>query len=63
MSFTQITKEEAKGEIKKLDAEIDEEVYKLYGITEEEQKIIEDSLKWALDNMAWSTKMNWSNKC
>ena len=45
MSFTQITKEEAKGEIKKLDAEIDEEVYKLYGITEEEQKIIEDSLK------------------
>ncbi|MEK6947550.1 MAG: TaqI-like C-terminal specificity domain-containing protein, partial [Nanoarchaeota archaeon] len=33
-------------EIQKLDAEIDEEVYKLYGITEEEKKIIEDNLKW-----------------
>ena len=32
-------------EIQKLDNEIDEEVYKLYGITEEEKKIIEDSLK------------------
>ncbi|MBU3958224.1 MAG: N-6 DNA methylase [Nanoarchaeota archaeon] len=32
-------------EIKKTDAEIDELVYKLYGITEEEKKIIEDSLK------------------
>jgi hypothetical protein len=32
-------------EIQKLDDEIDEEVYKLYGITDEEKKIIEDSLK------------------
>ena len=32
-------------EIQNLDNEIDEEVYKLYGITEEEKKIIEDSLK------------------
>ncbi len=32
-------------EIQKLYTEIDEEVYKLYGITEEEKKIIEDSLK------------------
>lgn len=32
-------------EIKKTDNEIDELVYKIYGITEEEKKIIEDSLK------------------
>ena len=32
-------------EIQKLDNEIDEEVYKIYGITEEEKKIIEESLK------------------
>jgi len=32
-------------EIKKTDREIDELVYKLYGITEEEKKIIEESLK------------------
>ncbi len=32
-------------EIKKTDAEIDELVYKLYGITEVEKKIIEESLK------------------
>ncbi|MEM5792748.1 MAG: N-6 DNA methylase [Candidatus Aenigmatarchaeota archaeon] len=32
-------------EIKKTDAEIDELVYKIYGITEEEKKIIEESLK------------------
>ena len=32
-------------EIQKLDNEIDEEVYKLYGIAEEEKKIIEESLK------------------
>jgi type II restriction/modification system DNA methylase subunit YeeA len=31
--------------IKKTDAEIDELVYKIYGITEEEKKIIEESLK------------------
>lgn len=33
-------------EIQKLDDEIDQEVYKIYGITKEEQKIIEESLKW-----------------
>ena len=32
-------------EIKKTDKEIDELVYKLYGITEAEKKIIEESLK------------------
>ncbi len=32
-------------EIQKIDNEIDKEVYKLYGITKEEQKIIEESLK------------------
>lgn len=32
-------------EIEQLDREIDEEVYKLYGITKEEKKVIEDSLK------------------
>mgnify|MGYP001608190191 FL=1 len=31
-------------EIKKTDKEIDEIVYKLYGITEEEKKIIEENL-------------------
>ncbi len=32
-------------EIQKVDDEIDQEVYKIYGITKEEQKIIEESLK------------------
>ena len=32
-------------EIKKTDAEIDELVYRIYGITDEEKKIIEESLK------------------
>lgn len=32
-------------EIQKLDEEIDQEVYKIYGITKEEQRIIEESLK------------------
>jgi len=32
-------------EIKKTDNEIDELVYELYGINEEEKKIIEESLK------------------
>ena len=31
--------------LKMLNNEIDEEVYKLYGITEDEKKIIEESLK------------------
>jgi len=41
------TDEKAKieAEIKKIDQEIDELVYKLYGITEAEKKIIEESLK------------------
>src|SRR3989344_172949 len=34
-----------KEDINKLDREIDQEVYKLYNITKEEQKIIEESLK------------------
>jgi hypothetical protein len=32
-------------EIKKIDAEIDDMVYKIYGITDKERKIIEESLK------------------
>ena len=32
-------------EIRKLESMIDKEIYKLYGITPEEQKIIEESLK------------------
>jgi len=38
-------KERLEKQIKNIDYEIDEEVYKLYGITEEEKKIIEESLK------------------
>jgi hypothetical protein len=38
-------KSEVEQEIKKVDTEVDELVYKLYGITEEEKKIIEESLK------------------
>ncbi|MDP3698005.1 MAG: N-6 DNA methylase [Nanoarchaeota archaeon] len=34
-----------KAEIEKTDQEIDELVYKIYGITEEEEKIVEESLK------------------
>jgi hypothetical protein len=34
-----------KQQIDNVDYEIDEEVYKLYGITDEEKKIIEESLK------------------
>jgi len=45
MVLRQLTKEQAKEEVKKLDNEIDEEVYKLYDITEEEKKITEESLK------------------
>jgi len=45
MVLRQLTKEQAKEEVKKLDNEINEEVYKLYGITEEEKKTAEPSLK------------------
>ena len=38
-------KEGIERQIKNIDYEIDAEVYKLYGITEEEKKIIEESLK------------------
>ena len=38
-------KERLEQQIKNIDYEIDQEVYKLYGITKEEQKIIEESLK------------------
>ena len=38
-------KERLEQQIKNLDYEIDQEVYKLYGITKEEQKLIEESLK------------------
>ena len=34
-----------KKEIQKTDDEIDQEVYKIYGTTKEEQKIIEESLR------------------
>ena len=38
-------KERLEQQIKNIDYEIDSEVYKLYGITKEEQKIIEESLR------------------
>ncbi|MEA3378429.1 MAG: hypothetical protein U9Q69_02200 [Nanoarchaeota archaeon] len=41
--FNSLTEMEAK--IRKTDKEIDEIVYNLYGISEEEKKIIEESLK------------------
>jgi hypothetical protein len=40
-----LSKEKAKEEIEKTDAEIDDLVYNLYGITADEKNIIEDSLK------------------
>ena len=40
-----LEKQKLQEEIKKTDSEIDELVYQLYGITEEEKKIIEESLK------------------
>jgi len=40
-----LEKQKIQEEIKKTDNEIDELVYQLYGITEEEKKIIEESLK------------------
>ena len=43
--LSQHEKEKIQQEIKKTDNEIDELVYQLYGITEEEKKIIEESLK------------------
>ena len=39
------SKAQLEKEIQKLDNEIDEEVYKLYGITDDEKKIVEESLK------------------
>ncbi len=38
-------KERLEQQIKNIDYEIDKEVYKLYGLNEEEIKIIEESLK------------------
>ncbi|MBS3096626.1 N-6 DNA methylase [Candidatus Woesearchaeota archaeon] len=40
-----LEKQKIQEEIRKTDSEIDELVYQLYGITEEERKIIEDSLR------------------
>ena len=40
-----LEKQKLEEEIKKTDNEIDELVYQLYGITEEEKKIIEESLR------------------
>jgi hypothetical protein len=39
------SKDKLEQQITNIDYEIDQEVYKLYGITKEEQKIIEESLK------------------
>jgi len=44
-SLTELEKQKLQKEIKKTDNEIDELVYQLYGITEEEKKIIEENLK------------------
>ena len=38
-------KERLEQQIRNIDYEIDQEVYKLYGITKEEQRIIEESIK------------------
>lgn len=38
-------KERLEQQIKQIDWQIDDEIYKLYGITEEEKKVIEESLK------------------
>jgi len=38
-------KEKLEQQIKNIDYEIDQEVYKLYGLTKEEIKIVEESLK------------------
>ena len=38
-------KERLKSQIDAVDYEIDEEVYKLYGIIDEEKKVIEEGLK------------------
>lgn len=43
--ISQLEKQKLEQEIKKTDKEIDELVYQIYGITEEEKKIIEESLK------------------
>ena len=43
--LSQFEKEKIQQEIKKTDNEIDELVYQLYGITEEEKNIIEESVK------------------
>ena len=43
--LTELEKQKLEEEIKKTDNEIDELVYELYGINEEEKKIIEESLK------------------
>jgi len=40
-----LEKQKIQEEIKKTDNEIDELVYQLYGITEEEKKIIKESLR------------------
>ena len=40
-----LEKQKIQEEIKKTDNEIDELVYQLYGITEKEKKIIEESLR------------------
>ena len=40
-----LEKQKIEEEIKKTDNEIDELVYQLYGITEEEKRIIEESLR------------------
>jgi hypothetical protein len=38
-------RQKVEDDIKKTDAEIDELVYRLYGITDEEKKVIEESLR------------------
>jgi predicted type IV restriction endonuclease len=44
-NFKYIRVYHALSNIKNIDYEIDQEIYKLYGITKEDQKIIEESLK------------------
>ena len=44
-NFSGNEKERLEQQIKNIDYEIDQEVYKLYGLTKEEIKIVEESLK------------------
>jgi hypothetical protein len=45
LEVTGIEKEQLKQQINNIEYEINQEIYKIYSITKDEQNIIEDSLK------------------